>query len=170
MANTTMGVKLDEATRDRIKSAAQRIDRTPHWLIKQAIFNYLEKLESNSELPELATTSSLSLQDTEDAIPQLTENTHQPFLDFAEHVLPQSVTRAAITAAYRRPETEAIPMLLEQARLPADLAQATHKLAYSIAEKLRNQKSAPWPRGHGTGIAARVLTLFTGRRGIDVSG
>lgn len=42
MASTTMGVKLDEATRDRIKSAAQRIDRTPHWLIKQAIFNYLE--------------------------------------------------------------------------------------------------------------------------------
>lgn len=109
MANTTMGVKLDEATRDRIKSAAQRIDRTPHWLIKQAIFNYLEKLESNSELPELATTSSLSLQDTEDAIPQLTENTHQPFLDFAEHVLPQSVTRAAITAAYRRPETKRSP-------------------------------------------------------------
>ncbi len=157
MASTTMGVKLDEATRDRIKSAAQRIDRTPHWLIKQAIFNYLEKLESNSELPELATTSSLSLQDTEDAIPQLTENTHQPFLDFAEHVLPQSVTRAAITAAYRRPETEAIPMLLEQARLPADLAQATHKLAYSIAEKLRNQKSA-----HGrAGMVQGLLQEFS---------
>lgn len=157
MASTTMGVKLDEATRDRIKSAAQRIDRTPHWLIKQAIFNYLEKLESNSELPELATTSSLSLQDTEDAIPQLTENTHQPFLDFAEHVLPQSVTRVAITAAYRRPETEAIPMLLEQARLPADLAQATHKLAYSIAEKLRNQKSA-----HGrAGMVQGLLQEFS---------
>lgn len=41
MANTTMGVKLDEATRDRIKSAAQRIDRTPHWLIKQARNNFV---------------------------------------------------------------------------------------------------------------------------------
>ncbi|WP_258958231.1 hypothetical protein, partial [Escherichia marmotae] len=41
MGTTTMGVKLDEATRDRIKAAAQQIDRTPHWVIKQAIFNYL---------------------------------------------------------------------------------------------------------------------------------
>ena len=47
MGTTTMGVKLDDATRERIKSAATRIDRTPHWLIKQAIFNYLEKLENN---------------------------------------------------------------------------------------------------------------------------
>ncbi|STR71800.1 proline dehydrogenase/delta-1-pyrroline-5-carboxylate dehydrogenase [Raoultella ornithinolytica] len=43
MGTTTMGVKLDDATRERIKFAASRIDRTPHWLIKQAIFNYLEK-------------------------------------------------------------------------------------------------------------------------------
>ena len=35
MGTTTMGVKLDDATRERIKSAASRIDRTPHWLIKQ---------------------------------------------------------------------------------------------------------------------------------------
>ncbi|WP_145561074.1 trifunctional transcriptional regulator/proline dehydrogenase/L-glutamate gamma-semialdehyde dehydrogenase [Yersinia mollaretii] len=142
MASTTMGVKLDEATRDRIKGAAQRIDRTPHWLIKQAIFNYLERLESGSELPELPTTYAPQPLEADDIMPQVADSAHQPFLDFAEQVLPQSVTRAAITAAYRRPETEAIPMLLEQARLPADLAQATHSLAYSIAEKLRNQKSA----------------------------
>ncbi|MDA5481636.1 trifunctional transcriptional regulator/proline dehydrogenase/L-glutamate gamma-semialdehyde dehydrogenase [Yersinia intermedia] len=142
MGSTTMGVKLDEATRDRIKGAAQRIDRTPHWLIKQAIFNYLERLENGSVLPELPTTHVTPIAEADDIMPQVTESAHQPFLDFAEQVLPQSVIRAAITAAYRRPETEAIPMLLEQARLPADLAQETHKLAYSIAEKLRNQKSA----------------------------
>src|SRR3989338_6363932 len=45
MATTTLGVKLDDATRDRLKHAAQSIDRTPHWLIKQAIFNYLEQIE-----------------------------------------------------------------------------------------------------------------------------
>ncbi|MEY0874439.1 ribbon-helix-helix protein, CopG family, partial [Providencia manganoxydans] len=33
-----MGVRLDEATRGRIKNAAQRLDRTSHWLIKQAIY------------------------------------------------------------------------------------------------------------------------------------
>lgn len=53
MGTTTMGVKLDDATRERIKSAASRIDRTPHWLIKQAIFNYLEKLENDETLTEL---------------------------------------------------------------------------------------------------------------------
>ncbi|MGL4487751.1 MAG: trifunctional transcriptional regulator/proline dehydrogenase/L-glutamate gamma-semialdehyde dehydrogenase [Yersinia sp. (in: enterobacteria)] len=139
MGSTTMGVKLDEATRDRIKAAAKKIDRTSHWLIKQAIFNYLERLESSSEIPELPPINSNLIQETDDIIG---ENAHQPFLDFAEHILPQSVIRAAITAAYRRPETEAIPMLLQQARLPEDMALATHKLAYSLAEKLRNQKSA----------------------------
>lgn len=38
MGTTTMGVKLDDATRERIKSAATRIDRTPHWLIKRGDF------------------------------------------------------------------------------------------------------------------------------------
>lgn len=50
MGTTTMGVKLDDATRERIKSAATRIDRTPHWLIKQAIFSYLEQLENSDTL------------------------------------------------------------------------------------------------------------------------
>jgi RHH-type proline utilization regulon transcriptional repressor/proline dehydrogenase/delta 1-pyrroline-5-carboxylate dehydrogenase len=40
----------------------------------------------------------------------------QPFLEFAQSVQPQSVLRAAITSAYRRPETECVPVLLEQAR------------------------------------------------------
>ena len=48
MATTTLGVKLDDPTRERLKAAAQSIDRTPHWLIKQAIFNYLEKLEGGA--------------------------------------------------------------------------------------------------------------------------
>ena len=167
MGTTTMGVKLDEATRDRIKSAAQRIDRTPHWLIKQAIFNYLERLESGSDIPEIPALAAAGQPEADDIMPQAQEESHQPFLDFAEQILPQSVTRAAITAAYRRPETEAVPMLLEQARLPADLAQATHKMAYGIAEKLRNQKCKR-PRRHGARPAARVLPLFAGRRGADV--
>lgn len=70
------------------------------------------------------------------------QESYQPFLDFAEHILPQSVICAAIIAAYRRPESEALAMLLDQARLPADTAKATHNMAYGIAETLRNQKSA----------------------------
>ncbi|EOC1178308.1 trifunctional transcriptional regulator/proline dehydrogenase/L-glutamate gamma-semialdehyde dehydrogenase, partial [Cronobacter sakazakii] len=70
------------------------------------------------------------------------EDTHQPFLEFAEQIQPQSVSRAAITAAWRRAETDAVPMLLEQARLPQPVAEKTHQLAWSLAEKLRNQKTA----------------------------
>ncbi|WP_318357204.1 trifunctional transcriptional regulator/proline dehydrogenase/L-glutamate gamma-semialdehyde dehydrogenase [Enterobacter sp.] len=147
MAATTMGVKLDDATRERIKSAATRIDRTPHWLIKQAIFNYLEKLENDEPLAEIAASGEI-----EETIAPVEEN-HQPFLDFAEHILPQSVTRATITAAYRRPETDAVPMLLEQARLPEPVASAAHNLAYQLAEKLRNQKTA-------TGRAGMVQSLL----------
>lgn len=152
MGTTTMGVKLDEATRERIKSAAQRIDRTPHWLIKQAIFNYLERLENGSDIPEIPALAAAGQAEADDIMPQGQEESHQPFLEFAEQILPQSVNRAAITAAYRRPETEAVPMLLEQARLPADLAKATHKMAYDIAEKLRNQKSANGRAGMVQGL------------------
>ncbi|ELY4230642.1 trifunctional transcriptional regulator/proline dehydrogenase/L-glutamate gamma-semialdehyde dehydrogenase, partial [Cronobacter sakazakii] len=62
--------------------------------------------------------------------------------EFAEQIQPQSVSRAAITAAWRRAETDAVPMLLEQARLPQPVAEKTHQLAWSLAEKLRNQKTA----------------------------
>jgi len=142
-----MGVKLDEATRDRIKLAAQHIDRTPHWLIKQAIFNYLEQLEQGAQPVEFP------LQAASDNDETLADEPHQPFLDFAEQILPQTVARAAITSAWRRPETEAVPMLLEQARLPAPLAEKTHQLAWSLADKLRHQKGA-------TGRAGMVQSLL----------
>jgi RHH-type proline utilization regulon transcriptional repressor/proline dehydrogenase/delta 1-pyrroline-5-carboxylate dehydrogenase len=139
MATTTLGVKLDDPTRERLKAAATSIDRTPHWLIKQAIFNYLEKLEGGATLTEL---NGSSAKDADDAGDVHTDHAHQCFLEFAESILPQSVLRASITAAYRRPEPEVVPMLIEQARLPMPMAEATNKLAASIAEKLRNQKSA----------------------------
>jgi RHH-type transcriptional regulator, proline utilization regulon repressor / proline dehydrogenase / delta 1-pyrroline-5-carboxylate dehydrogenase len=152
MGTTTMGVKLDEATRERIKSAAQRIDRTPHWLIKQAIFNYLERLENGSDIPEIPALAAAGQAEADDIMPQVQEESHQPFLEFAESILPQSVLRASITAAYRRPEPEAVPMLIEQARLPAQIAKATNKLAADIAEKLRNQKSANGRAGMVQGL------------------
>lgn len=150
--STTLGVKLDEATRDRLKEAARKIERTPHWLIKQAIFSYLEGLESGMTLPELQGIAHRLAEGDHDALEALPEPAHQPFLDFAESILPQSVLRAAITAAYRRPEQEAVPMLLEQARLPAEMAEASYKLAYGIAEKLRNQKSASGRAGIVQGL------------------
>ena len=153
MGTTTMGVKLDDATRERIKSAASRIDRTPHWLIKQAIFNYLEKLENDETLPELpALLSGAANESDETGSPG--DEPWQPFLEFAEQILPQSVSRASITAAWRWAETDAVPMLLEQARLPQNHGEQAHKLAYQLAEKLRNQKTASGPDVPGGGAAA----------------
>lgn len=145
MATTTLGVKLDDASRERLKRAAQSIDRTPHWLIKQAIFTYLDQVE-RGQLPNDAggpaadglPSAAAAVADMADA--DGTEAVVQPFLEFAQSVQPQSVLRAAITAAYRRPETEAIPMLLEQARLPGALASEAKQLARDLAGKLRTQK------------------------------
>ena len=131
MGATTMGVKLDDATRERIKAAATRIDRTPHWLIKQAIFNYLETLERDGPQTEL----SGALADAPDESAELSlprQAPPPPFLEFAEQILPQSVTRATITAAYRRPETDAVPMLLEQARLPEPVAPTDRAIDLSL--------------------------------------
>jgi predicted transcriptional regulator len=80
MGTTTMGVKLDDATRERIKFAASRIDRTPHWLIKQAIFNYLEKLENDETLPELPALLAGAANESDDVSSPVDEP-WQPFLD-----------------------------------------------------------------------------------------
>ncbi len=40
-----MGVKLDEATRERLKELGSARKRSPHWLMKTAIFEYLDREE-----------------------------------------------------------------------------------------------------------------------------
>ncbi len=42
---TTMGVKLEEGIRARLKTLGERRDRTPHWLMKKAITEFLEREE-----------------------------------------------------------------------------------------------------------------------------
>ena len=154
MATTTLGVKLDDATRERLKQAAQHIAQTPHWMIKQAIFNYLEQVEGGLTP---AGQAGLAAAAGEEQVEQLDEAGLQVFLDFAESIQPQSVLRACITAAYRRPEVEAVPMLLDLARLPAPMAEAAHGLALGIADKLRKQKNA----GGRQGLVQGLLQEFS---------
>jgi RHH-type proline utilization regulon transcriptional repressor/proline dehydrogenase/delta 1-pyrroline-5-carboxylate dehydrogenase len=63
------------------------------------------------------------------------------FVPFVDGPVQREPLRAAITAAYRLPETEAVATLLEQARLPAAQAQAAQGLAHRIATQLRGRKS-----------------------------
>lgn len=38
-------IKLDDLTRERVKAVAKRQDRTPHWILKRAVDEYLEREE-----------------------------------------------------------------------------------------------------------------------------
>ncbi len=42
---TTMGVKLDDEVRTRLKALGEGRDRTPHWLMKTAITEFLDREE-----------------------------------------------------------------------------------------------------------------------------
>lgn len=50
MATTTLGVKLDSRTHNRLKTAAHSLDRTPHWFMKVAIRELIKKVESGSKI------------------------------------------------------------------------------------------------------------------------
>ncbi len=43
--SSTQGIKLDETTKIRLKNLSQLRDRSPHWLMKEAIEHYLEREE-----------------------------------------------------------------------------------------------------------------------------
>ena len=43
---TTVGVKLDEQTRDRLKALGEAKQRSAHWLMREAIRRYLDEEEA----------------------------------------------------------------------------------------------------------------------------
>jgi predicted transcriptional regulator len=45
MSKSTMGVKLDDETRERLKALGEARRRSAHWLIKEAIDQYLKREE-----------------------------------------------------------------------------------------------------------------------------
>jgi len=47
MASTTIGVKVDEQTRARLRALASSMNRSPHWMIKRALTEYLDREEAN---------------------------------------------------------------------------------------------------------------------------
>ena len=139
MATTTIGIKVDELMRDRLKAAAQQLGCTPHWLHKQALHSYLEAIEQGKPLPELQYLGATSLSDavepealSEHALP------YAPFYALAQDVQPQSVLRAAITAAYRRPETECLPLLIAPAT--STHPQGVQTLATRLVQALREKR------------------------------
>ncbi|WP_426958177.1 trifunctional transcriptional regulator/proline dehydrogenase/L-glutamate gamma-semialdehyde dehydrogenase [Muricoccus radiodurans] len=127
MGTTTIGVKVDEALRARIRAAAEAQGRSPHSLVKGAILSALD-----SGLPVVIGENGATSGST--AAP--------PFLAFAQGVQPQTVLRARITEAYRRPEEECLPLLIAQATLAPPVQAAATRLAQNLVTALR-AKGAP---------------------------
>jgi RHH-type proline utilization regulon transcriptional repressor/proline dehydrogenase/delta 1-pyrroline-5-carboxylate dehydrogenase len=149
MATVTLGIKVDESLRSRIKDAASAQGKTPHWLIKQAVMQYVESVE-RGQLPPINTGATQLVDgpkpDEPEALTTTTAAPHsapQPFLDWAQNVLPQTDLRAAITAAWHRPEPECLPLLVQLAQM-TDPAQrvAIEAVATRLVEGLRANQSS----------------------------
>ncbi|MFV0283330.1 MAG: trifunctional transcriptional regulator/proline dehydrogenase/L-glutamate gamma-semialdehyde dehydrogenase [Castellaniella sp.] len=132
MATVTLGVKVDEALRERLRVLAESLGCTPHWLHKQALLNYIEAIERGQVPAEIDRRA-----DAETAVLQAESEPLAPFHEFAQEVLPQSVLRAAITAAYRRPEPECVAMLVDQAesRQPDQVDALARRLVQTLRDK-----------------------------------
>ena len=76
---------------------------------------------------------------------------------FADGPAAPSTLRAAITAATRIPESEAVAPLLVQARLPASTSQNVQDMAMRIAGQLRARKSS----GGKSGLVQGLLQEFS---------
>lgn len=136
MSTTTLGVKVDESLRERLRLAAARIGRTPHWLHKQALHAYIDKIERGDIPPELnLAIQNLPFNPADNTFAETQQRI--AFVEFAQDIQPQSVLRAAITSAYRRPEQESLPLLLQAARC-TDQAQVK-KIATQLIGALRNK-------------------------------
>lgn len=135
MATITLGVKVDETLRERLKLIATELGCTPHALHKQALLAYVEAIE-RGQIP--AKPGDLATDDrTPIGAPDELEHT-APFYEFAQEVQPQSVLRAAITSAYRRPEAECMSMLLDLA-VP-EHGEAVQALAHRLVDALRRKR------------------------------
>ena len=135
--STTLGVKVDHTLRERLKRASARLGCTPHWLHKQALIAYIDAIEKGqlpAEISFFGSQENLVIEDAGVA------DTFTPFYEFAQDIQPQSVLRSYITAAYRRPETEQIPMLLSLAR--STEPDEVYALATRLIEQLRAKPSA----------------------------
>ncbi|GAB4167071.1 MAG: trifunctional transcriptional regulator/proline dehydrogenase/L-glutamate gamma-semialdehyde dehydrogenase [Thalassobaculales bacterium] len=134
MSSTTIGVKIDDALRQRLKRAAEASGRTPHWLIKQAIVWTLERVERGEDITLAPGEAPVEIEAGE------SDPEPRPFLEFATQVRPQGVLRSKVTSAYRLPETECLPALIAEATLPAPVIAQAKGLARQLVVALRGKR------------------------------
>ncbi|MCQ8240164.1 trifunctional transcriptional regulator/proline dehydrogenase/L-glutamate gamma-semialdehyde dehydrogenase [Rhizosaccharibacter radicis] len=146
--STTIGVKIDEELRGRLRQVADANGRTPHWLVKQALMAALKRLEDGASLQDVME-ASVPVPAASAGTPPMDSDGASPFLAFARSVRPHSVLRAQVTAAYRRPEPDCLPLLMAEATLSEADADRTRTLATRLVQALR-------ARGSRSGVEALI--------------
>ncbi len=82
-------------------------------------------------------------------LPLTADIQNQPW---ADGPLQRGALRQAVTQAWRLPETELLPRLLDRARLTPELQQATQALAFQLARTLRERKASAGRAGLVQGL------------------
>lgn len=59
-----VAIKIDQDTRDRVKRLAEARHRTPHWLMREAISQYVEREEKRESFRQDATNAWTEYQET----------------------------------------------------------------------------------------------------------
>ncbi len=67
-----VGVKLDDELQTRLKAIAERSDRSPHWLMKKAISEFIDREEAEEQERQLLFERWDRYQETGVAIPHET--------------------------------------------------------------------------------------------------
>ncbi|MDO4231439.1 MAG: trifunctional transcriptional regulator/proline dehydrogenase/L-glutamate gamma-semialdehyde dehydrogenase [Lautropia sp.] len=135
MSSNNLDIKMNGALHQRLKTVAARSNRTVQWLSKQAILSYLESLERGEQPLELTADGLVPRVQHPGPLRQ-DRQAVQPFHEFAQNVSPQTARRAAITAAWRRPEPECVAWLLAQAQSTPLVDEPFKARVNALAKKL----------------------------------
>jgi len=63
-----VGIKLDEALQERLKALGERCERSPHWLMKKAICEFLDRMETEEAERQLLLDRWNRYQETGEAV------------------------------------------------------------------------------------------------------
>ena len=67
-----VGVKLDDELQARLKALGERCERSPHWLMKKAISEYVDRMEAEENERQLIMSRWDNYQETGETVPHET--------------------------------------------------------------------------------------------------
>lgn len=67
-----IGVKLDDDLQNRLKTLGEKLDRSPHWLMKKAIAEFVDREETAEQERQLLLERWHRFQETGESVPHET--------------------------------------------------------------------------------------------------